>query len=395
MAPTEVRRRGTMRSRHSWKTSPALERGAELGKMNRGKLCIAAHAGTDTSVNPTRWQVLDVATSAAGASWRVCFASMSAPLQQTYSGRSPPAEPDAPKRGVLSELLCGAFGGLCAALATHPLDTIKTRMQSGPSTTVAAVVRSTLRVDGVRGLYRGISVPVVSQPLYVGSSFAGLQAGYYLWDRYRPMGITTDSPEVHSPSESWARLTLSGGLGGAACALAVTPGERLKVLLQVQGGTGVAAQQSPLQTMRAVVATGGWQSMFVGLQATMVREIPGTVLWFGAFEVATGYAEREWGLTRPLAVLCGAVAAGSAFWLPVIPIDTVKTRQQTAPSGAKNGLIDISMQIVRTRGFRGFWAGMTPILTRGILLDIFQFSGADWLRNVQTRPQRNKLALAI
>ena len=45
MAPTEVRRRGTMRSRHSWKTSPALERGAELGKMNRGKLCIAAHRG--------------------------------------------------------------------------------------------------------------------------------------------------------------------------------------------------------------------------------------------------------------------------------------------------------------------------------------------------------------
>ena len=296
-------------------------------------------------------------------------------LKRTLSGR---AQPPTGERGVLSELLCGSFGGLCAALATHPLDTVKTRMQSGSMPTIGRVLRGVLRQDGVRGFYRGISVPVVSQPLYVGSSFAGLQAGYYIWDQ---TGTSTGGNV-----EAALRLAFSGGLGGAACAFAVTPGERVKVLLQMQG-QGTTMTQSPLQLIRSVVATGGWSSMFVGLKATLVREVPGTILWFGAFEAVTAHAESRWELSRPLAVLCGAVAAGLTFWIPVIPIDTVKTRQQTAPSGTANSLMDIARQIVRTHGIRGFWAGYQPILARGILLDIFQFSGADQLRKAwQPRP---------
>lgn len=294
-----------------------------------------------------------------------------------------------PSRDVLSELMCGSFGGLCAALATHPLDTIKTRIQSGsaPTPTVSSVTKAILRKDGVSGLYRGITVPVVSQPLYVGSSFAGLQLGYYLWDRYRPLGADSSTCGGMSTTESTLRLIFSGGLGGAACAVAVTPGERLKVLLQMQG-QGSVATQTPLQTVKATLAAGGWRSMFVGLQATIVREVPGTILWFGAFESVSGYAEQAWELPRPIAVLCGAVAAGLTFWLPIIPIDNVKTRQQSAPSGKANGALHIARQIIRTRGLGGFWAGFRPILLRGILLDVFQFSGADQLRNGYATLQR-------
>ena len=87
---------------------------------------------------------------------------------------------------------------------------------------------------------------------------------------------------------------------------------------------------------------------------------------------------------RGLRVWLFALAqAGLAFWLPIIPLDTIKTRQQTAPSGAINGAMCIARQIMRTRGMMGFYAGTAPILTRGVLLDIFQFSGADRLRNAQ------------
>ena len=309
-------------------------------------------------------------------------------MQPTPSGRAlPPPEPKATSSSstVLSELLCGSFGGLCAALATHPLDTIKTRIQSSSvvSPQIGAVVRGILRTDGASGFDRGIAVPMVSQPLYVGSSFAGLQAGYCIWDHYQPMGADATG------REEMPRLMFAGGLGGAACAIAVTPGERLKVLLQIQGQNGVATQ-SPLQTLRSVVAVGGWSSMFVGIQATMMREVPGTILWFGAFESVSVYAQQTWELQRPLAVLCGAVAAGLAFWLPIIPIDNVKTRQQSAQAGEANGAIAIARQIIRTRGFAGFWAGFRPILARGILLDIFQFSGADQLRNGYATLQRGR-----
>ena len=70
--------------------------------------------------------------------------------------------PSAERRSVGSELACGAFGGLVAALATHPLDTIKTRMRSS-ATRVSAIAcfRATVAREGVKGLYRGIAVPVV------------------------------------------------------------------------------------------------------------------------------------------------------------------------------------------------------------------------------------------
>jgi len=211
----------------------------------------------------------------------------------------------------------------------------------------------------------------------VGSSFAGLQAGYYLWDGYRPMGTAGDSR-----IEPMLRLVFSGGIGGAACAFAVTPGERVKVVLQMQGQGGKKTQ-TPLQTIRTLVTAGGYRSLYVGLQATILREVPGTILWFGAFESVSSHAEAQWALPRPVAVLCGAVAAGLSFWLPIIPIDTVKVRQQTANSQASNGAMEIAKQIMKTRGLRGFWAGSSTILARGILLDVFQFSGAERLRNMQ------------
>lgn len=279
------------------------------------------------------------------------------------------------KRTIFSEMSCGAFGGMVAALATHPIDTIKTRMQgSTKRLSTVGCFRATISREGVKGLYRGLTVPLISQPLYVGSSFAGLQGGRYLWDK---VGL---DPQVSGDAggEAMLRLAFGGAVGGACCAVAVTPGERLRVVLQMQGTESGGAVRTPLQTVRSIVSVGGYRSLFVGLPATLLREVPGTVLWFGAFDICTARAENR-GLPRPLAVLCGAVAAGLAFWLPIIPIDTIKVKQQTTQAGSS--MLSITRQILAARGVSGFYVGFAPILTRGLLLDIFQFSGADVLRN--------------
>ena len=299
-------------------------------------------------------------------------------MQKSHSGRALP--PPSQQRGVLSELLFGSLGGLSAALLSHPLDTIKTRMQSGSGSSVSQVCRSILRTDGLTGFYRGITVPAFSQPLFVGSSFAGLQAGYQIWDRYKPLGVAGDEARgVSGSTEAALRLIFAGGLGGVACAFSVTPGERVKVVLQMQGQDGTPTK-TPMQTVRAIVAEGGWRGLFVGLKATLIREVPGTILWFGAYEGVTAHMESAYSLSRPLAVFIGAIAGSLAYWAPNIPIDTIKTRQQTAPSGAANGFMDMAREIVKTRGFRGFWLGSAPLLARGVTLDITQLSGADLLR---------------
>ncbi|CAI5478792.1 unnamed protein product [Closterium sp. Yama58-4] len=64
----------------------------------------------------------------------------------------------------------GMCAGLASALATTPLDTVKTRIQvgrrSGAAVTVAAVVRQLVEQDGVRGLYRGFAPRCASTMLW-------------------------------------------------------------------------------------------------------------------------------------------------------------------------------------------------------------------------------------
>lgn len=122
---------------------------------------------------------------------------------------------------VVSELACGAFGGTTAALLTYPLDTTKARVQAGVFPTVSACVRETLRREGVRGFYRGCSTPVVSQPLYIGSAFGGMEAGRAFYDAH------LKPTDPGSRRVEWLeRLVFAGTCAGVSCATVVTGVQR-------------------------------------------------------------------------------------------------------------------------------------------------------------------------
>ena len=66
---------------------------------------------------------------------------------------------------ALKSFLAGGVGGVCVVLVGHPLDLIKVRMQTagaGGSTHVLGMLSQTLAKEGVRGIYRGASAPLVS-----------------------------------------------------------------------------------------------------------------------------------------------------------------------------------------------------------------------------------------
>ena len=205
-----------------------------------------------------------------------------------------------PAEQVAIELLCGGLGGQLAAACVHPLDVLKTRAQAGMAWDVRSIVKS----EGVRGFYRGVTVPLVSQPLYIGTAFAGYELGNQLWDAHA-------RPHLRSGSlDDALRLVFAGALGGAVCATCVTPFERLKVRMQSQTGVPLG----PLRTARDLCARGGLPALFAGLGATIAREVPGTIIWFAAYDIAMRRL-REWHTPRPLAVVGGGLTAGG--WAPV------------------------------------------------------------------------------
>ena len=95
-----------------------------------------------------------------------------APLRRHTSKAELIVHPSGP-RSVSSELVCGAVGGSVGALVVHPIDTVKTRLQAGQP------VSGFVRRYGAAGLYRGIGVPLISQPMYIGAALGGLQAGRF------------------------------------------------------------------------------------------------------------------------------------------------------------------------------------------------------------------------
>lgn len=62
------------------------------------------------------------------------------------------------------------LGGVAASIAvcfTHPLDLTKLRMQNSPGkTTTLGLLRDTLKTEGMRGLYIGLSASVLRQMTY-------------------------------------------------------------------------------------------------------------------------------------------------------------------------------------------------------------------------------------
>ena len=71
-----------------------------------------------------------------------------------------------PRSAFEVNLLAGGGAGIIETTATYPLDLAKTRQQltlRGSSQPVPTVLADAFRAQGVRGLYAGISAPLISE----------------------------------------------------------------------------------------------------------------------------------------------------------------------------------------------------------------------------------------
>lgn len=170
----------------------------------------------------------------------------SAPKSANYTALASPIgdlPPDTglesqPRRKTVSPLkdtLAGGFGGVCVVLAGHPFDTIKVRLQTMPPASATGgvpmytgmldVAAKTLKHEGVTGLYKGMSAPLTGIAPIFALSFFGYSVGKRL-QQNKP-------DDVLNPVQLFA----AGALSGVMTTAIMSPGERIKCVLQVQQGT--------------------------------------------------------------------------------------------------------------------------------------------------------------
>lgn len=252
---------------------------------------------------------------------------------------APPVE--MPAGSVLKSALAG---GLASGLSTsllHPVDTIKTRVQT--STLSFPEVISRIPEIGVQGLYRG-SIPAILGQF----TSHGLRTGIFEATKLVLINVAPTLPEIQVQSLASFCSTLLGTATRIPC-------EVLKQRLQAGLFDNVG---------QAIVGTwqqDGLKGFFRGTGVTLCREVPLYVAGMGLYAESKKLAQHLLGreLEPWETIAVGALSGGIAAVITT-PFDVLKTRMMTAPHGQRISTRMVAFAILRHEGPLGFFKGALP-----------------------------------
>ncbi|XP_071371570.1 mitochondrial glutamate carrier 1 isoform X1 [Centroberyx affinis] len=300
------------------------------------------------------------------------------------------------KVSLPAKLINGGVAGLVGVTCVFPIDLAKTRLQNQQGAQVYKgmldCLAKTVRSEGYFGCYRGAAVNLT---LVTPEKAIKLAAN----DVFRQKL----SKDGHLPL--WGEVL--AGCGAGTCQVVVTtPMEMLKIQLQDAGRLAVclcppAAQRSvpspaqaaapdpapslvaprPAQPPPRPSATGitmellktrGLAGLYRGAGATLMRDVPFSMIYFPLFANLNALGRRGAGpgcqgdaqdRAPFLQSFTAGCTAGSVAAVAVTPLDVIKTRLQTLQKGegedSYRGIVDCTRRIMRREGPSAFLKGAT------------------------------------
>eukprot|EP01132_Coremiostelium_polycephalum_P008027 gene8027-9872_t len=289
------------------------------------------------------------------------------------------------------DFIAGSCGGMASCFAGHPFDTIKVMLQDGSGNVPKfkngyQALRYTLQSDGIRGVYRGLSVPLVSVSIINSIFFA---TNNFCQKQLHPSNDTLIP---------LYKAAICGGVAGGVISFFITPRDLIKQKLQIQckrttipGGN----QQyiGPIDSIKQIIQKNGPLGMFKGLRSTLCRDIPGDMVYFTVYEfikrnlisLSNSFKKTDddnSNITNsnnnnnnkinytsiPSWVAIGAGGcAGMSFWASIYPLDVIKTRIQTQPDTQPpqyTSVLQCAKKIYKTEGFNVFYRGFSATILR-------------------------------
>ncbi|KAF5390108.1 hypothetical protein D9757_003829 [Collybiopsis confluens] len=316
-------------------------------------------------------------------------ASRSSSKNETQSPNSASEDAVITVKAAVQDIAFGSIAGMVSEVFEYPFDLAKVRLQAqllspagsdgqprfkGPMDTLM----QTRRLEGFKGLYRGLPVPLIGSMAETAAVFVAYSSLKNVIRRYYD-----SSDELTIP-----QLTFAAAGAGAAASFIITPIELVKCKLQVQmmntttparvppihspiapkllpkdpisssiyphpsasrptlkpatPHSGTSPLPGPLTIVRNVLASNGVGGLWLGHTGTVLRETGGTAVWFAVKEwIARVLKDRRLNDTQfdtqakssiPLlpweSAFSGAVA-GAVCVAALYPADTVKSAMQT------------------------------------------------------------------
>mmetsp|Transcript_10955 Transcript_10955/g.22439 ORF Transcript_10955/g.22439 Transcript_10955/m.22439 type:complete len:204 (+) Transcript_10955:608-1219(+) len=182
-----------------------------------------------------------------------------------------------------------------------------------------------------------------------------------------------DSGELTLIDKCWA-----GAFSAIPTTAIMAPSERIKCVLQTSSGK----YSGMTDCAQALYREGGIRGVFRGTGATLLRDVPGSIAYFGVYEYAKIVMMRLQGYNdmsqlSPIAVLTAGGFAGMACWTVAIPADVLKSRFQSAPEGTYTGLLDVYTKLMKEEGPSALFRGIRPALIRAFPANAACFMGME------------------
>ncbi|KAJ1920157.1 hypothetical protein H4219_001530 [Mycoemilia scoparia] len=259
--------------------------------------------------------------------------------------------------------VAGSAGGAMQVLVGHPLDTVKVRLQIEGSSKFRGPIdclTTTVRNEGVLGLYKGMSSPLV-----------GIAAvnSLLFWAYSKLKALQSGSSKIQA---TYTQTAIAGAGAGAVNTILSSPVELLKIRLQAQYTSPKAGDPSafrnPVQLGRYIVREFGLRrGLFWGFNSTLLREVPAYAAFYTGFEFSkrhfSAYNKRR-GIEdiNVVQMIVSGSFAGVCCWLASYPFDVIKSKVQNSPQppASASYIIETAKQIKAQQGWSGFLRGFTP-----------------------------------
>lgn len=302
---------------------------------------------------------------------------------------------------AVKDITFGSIAGIIGKTIEYPFDTVKVRLQSQPSalpllyTGPLDCIKQSLRSEGIPGLYRGISAPLVGAAIETSSLFFSYRIAQDILLATVPGLREKKTREGKLPLNT---LVTCGAMSGAFTSLLLTPIELVKCQMQVPLSSSTLRGPGPISIISSVLQHHGVFGFWHGQLGTLIRETGGSAAWFGSYEaVSTLFRtynartasstpitkENAATLSLHQLLLAGATA-GVSYNFVFFPADTIKSRMQTEEvnpdKGGRATFWASGKSLWQQQGLRGMYRGCGITVARAAPSSAFIFAIYEGLR---------------